>query len=215
MGNYAAWAAKAETVDCIQRPAFGYLFDCEIKFLARDKIDCRRGLQVILGFNRDLGADHPDLQPRIGILQRFCNPHIGGEGRGRGVQYRELVIACERQHVIEFEPRRRRIDQLAVRHKGGRLGEPGREPERADLALGLVAGTGAAIKPIKRGRVEEQGLHHRALSPSAVMRPLASTWNTWSRQNTVRPKKAATNTAKDNASRTGNSQTLAAGRRSA
>src|SRR5215475_12758242 len=63
--------------------------------------------------------------------------------------------------------------------------------------------------------MQEQGLHHRALSPSAVMRPLGSTRKTWSRQKTVRPKKLATNTAKDKASRIGSSHSSPAGRRSA
>ena len=36
-------------------------------------------------------------------------------------------------------------------------------------------GASAAVETVKGRRVEEQGLHHRTLSPSAVMRPLAST----------------------------------------
>src|SRR6266567_2924368 len=68
--------------------------------------------------------------------------------------------------------------------------------------------------------MQEQGLHHKALSPwalspSTVMRPLAWTWKIWSRQKTVRPQKLATKTAKDKASRTGSSHGLAGGRPSA
>src|SRR6516165_1980129 len=57
--------------------------------------------------------------------------------------------------------------------------------------------------------MQKQGFHHRALSPSIVIRPFASTWNSWSRQETLRPKKLATNTANDKASRTGSSQSPA------
>src|SRR6266850_1060532 len=114
------------------------------------------------------------------------------------MKHRQLVIPRERQHLIELEPRRRRVDQLAVRNERRRLGQPGRIPEGADLALRLIARAGASVEAVERGRVQEQGLHHRAylpwaLSPSAVMRPLASTRKTWSRQKTVRPKKLATN----------------------
>src|SRR5689334_24933562 len=63
--------------------------------------------------------------------------------------------------------------------------------------------------------MQEQSLHHRALPPSSVIRPLASTRNAWSRQKTVRPKKLATNTAKDKASRTRSNHGLAGERPSA
>jgi hypothetical protein len=47
------------------------------------------------------------------------------------------------------------------------------------------------------------------------MRPLGSTWKSWPRQKTARPKKLATNTAKDKTSRTGSSQSWAVVRPSA
>src|SRR5271165_7552132 len=56
--------------------------------------------------------------------------------------------------------------------------------------------------------MQKQGLHHRALSPSIVIRPLGLTGKSRSRQTTFRPKKLATNTAKDKASRSGSSQSL-------
>ncbi len=91
------------------------------------------------------------------------------------MEHRQFVVLGERQHMIDLELRRRSVDQLAVGDEGRRLGEPGREPERPDLAFGLITRTGAAVEAVEGRRVQEQGLHHRALSPSAVMRPLAST----------------------------------------
>ena len=91
------------------------------------------------------------------------------------MEHRQLVFPGDRQDLIELEPRRRSVDQLAVGQEGRRLGEPGRVPERADLAFGLIARTGAAVEAVEGRRVQEEGLHHRTLSPSAVMRPLAST----------------------------------------
>src|SRR5207248_5551660 len=97
------------------------------------------------------------------------------EGRRRGVEDGQFVFRGERQDLIELKPRRRRVNQLAVGQEGRRLSQPSRVPERADLALGLIARTGAAVEAVEGRRVQEQGLHHRTLSPSAVMRPLAST----------------------------------------
>ena len=167
--------AEAQTVDRIEGAALRHFLDREIELLAGDEVDGRRGLEAVFGLDRDLGADKADLQLRVGILQRLGDPDVGGEGRRRGVQHRQFVVAGERQNVVELEPRRRRVDQLAVGEEGRRLGEPSRVPERADLALGLIARTGAAVEAVEGRRVQEQGLHHRTLSPSAVMRPLAST----------------------------------------
>src|SRR6185312_15863000 len=45
-------------------------------------------------------------------------------------------------------------------HQGGRLGQPGGEPEGADLALGLVARTRAAVETVEGGSLEEEGAKH-------------------------------------------------------
>src|SRR4030081_1345801 len=40
------------------------------------------------------------------------------------------------------------------------VGEPGRIPERPDLAGGLIARAGASIEVIVGGRIQEKRLHH-------------------------------------------------------
>ncbi len=50
--------------------------------------------------------------------------------------------------------------------KRRRLGEPGRIPERADLAPRLIARAGAAVEAVEGRRMQKQGLHHRPFSPS-------------------------------------------------
>ena len=105
----------------------------------------------------------------------------------------QLVIAGERQDVVEPQPRRRRVDQLAAGHQRRRLRQPGRVPERADLALCLVARARPAVEPVEGRRVQKQGLHHTGLSPSMRIRPPGSTRNSWSRQNAA----AAEATQKD------------------
>ena len=57
----------------------------------------------------------------------------------------------------------RRVDQHAVRHQRGRLREPGRVPERADLAARLVARARAAVEALVRGRVQEERALHGPL----------------------------------------------------
>ena len=139
VGDGAVRATEAHTVDCVEWPALGDLLDREIKLFAGDKVDSGGRLQTVLGFDGDLGADHADLQPRVLVLQRLGDPDVRGEGRCRRVKHRQLVLAGDRQHVGELELCRRSVDQLAVRHECGRLGQPSRIPEGADLALGLIA----------------------------------------------------------------------------
>src|ERR1700739_3655481 len=155
----AARPAEAEPVDLVPAASLGDLKDREIKLLTRDKVESGGRRETLLWLHCDLGADHADLKLRVGVLQRFGDSDIGGEGRGRGVQHREFVFARERQHVVELEARRWRVDQLAAWNEGSRLGQPGRIPERADLAPCLVTRAGAAIEAVERRRVEEQGLH--------------------------------------------------------
>src|SRR5580700_2369115 len=103
------------------------------------------------------------------------------------------------------------IDQLAVGYQRRRLRQPGRKPERADLPLRLVTRACAAVETVERRRLQEQGFHHTAFSPPTVSRPPASTRNSCTRHNTLRPQKLPRNTAKDKASRNGSSQNPAVG----
>jgi len=50
-------------------PAVGDFLDGEIKFIARGEIHDRRGFQGFFGVDRRLGADQPDFQRRIGVLE--------------------------------------------------------------------------------------------------------------------------------------------------
>ena len=50
------------------------------------------------------------------------------------------------QAALEVDFMRRTIQQLAAGHERGGLGQPGRVPIAGDLALGLVARAGAAVR---------------------------------------------------------------------
>ena len=62
--------------------------------------------------------------------------------------------------VGEAEPVRRRVDQLGALDQRGGLRQPGRIPERLDLAPVLIARAGSAIEALERRRLQKQGLHH-------------------------------------------------------
>ncbi len=141
--------AEAQAVDRFIGSPFRDLLYGEVELLACNEVDRRGGVEALFRLDRDFGADQADLQPRVFVLQRFGDFDIGGEGGRRGVDHRQLVAAGQRQYLIELEPGRRSVDQSAARNQGSRLGQPGRVPERADLALGLVARSGAAVEAVE------------------------------------------------------------------
>ncbi len=79
------------------------------------------------------------------------------------MDHAQLEVAGLPGDSLQADARGRRVDQLAAGHQRGWLGEPGWKPERLDLPLRLIAGTGTAIEAIEGGRVQEKGLHHDAL----------------------------------------------------
>jgi hypothetical protein len=60
-------------------PPVGDFLDGEIKFIARGEIDDRRGFQRSFGVDRSLGADQPDFQRQIRLLESRDRLHIRGE----------------------------------------------------------------------------------------------------------------------------------------
>jgi len=86
------------------------------------------------------------------------------------VQHRKLVAGRLAHDIRKRDLMRDRIDQLAVRHHRGDLGEPGRIPERADFAAGLVARTSAAIETIEGRSLQEQRAHTTLSGASVAAR---------------------------------------------
>ena len=156
----AVGVAVGQARDAGEVAALGDLLDGEIELVARDEIDILAGQQAAVRIDRDLGADQADLELRIGRLERAHRPQVGLERRRRGVQHHQIALGCFRQDVVEAEPVRRRVDQLGALDQGGRLRQPGRIPERADLAAHLIARAGAAIEAVERRSLQEQRPHH-------------------------------------------------------
>src|SRR5499433_2743643 len=71
----------------------------------------------------------------------------------------QVVAAGQGRYVGKLQLVWWRIDQLAVSDQSCRLREPGREPKRANLAPGLIARSGAAIKALEGGGLQEQRAH--------------------------------------------------------
>ena len=143
----------------------GDLLDGEIELVARDEIDQRRGVQAACRVDGDFGADQADFQVAVGCLERLDGRDVGRERRRRGVQHDEIVVPRARRHFGELGAVRRRVDQLRAFDQSGRLGEPGRVPERADFAARLIARAGAAVEAVERGGLKKQCPHHVSTSP--------------------------------------------------
>ncbi|CAM2845564.1 hypothetical protein BUGL105410_06085 [Burkholderia gladioli] len=75
----------------------------------------------------------------------------------------QLVVGGDLQRLRHRQIVGGRVEHAAAGHQGGGLGQPGGIPERADLALGLVARAGAAIEAVIGRRLQEQRLQDRHL----------------------------------------------------
>ena len=157
-----------------QRPALGDLLDREVELGAAHEVERGRGGQGRLARHRDVGADETQPQAWVLALQRLGHLHVVREGRRARVQHREVVVARERHHVGEREIGGRRVDQARAGDERGRLGQPRRIPERADLPARLVPRAGAAIEPLERRWMQEERAEvrghggHLNRSPSSI-----------------------------------------------
>ena len=105
-----------------------------------------------------LAPTRPILMAGLSSFQELGEPRVGRKRRRAGVHDDEVVAARDRAALIDSQLVSRRIEQARVRHQRGRLRQPGREPERFDLALGLVARTRAPVETIERRRLQKQCL---------------------------------------------------------
>jgi hypothetical protein len=95
------------------------------------EIHGRGDAQGLLGKHHGVGAYEADLHARVALLQQRRRLGVlRHRWRGR-VQHDELEARGAIEHLVEVEILRRRVDQLAARHEGRGLGQPGRIPERA------------------------------------------------------------------------------------
>src|SRR5215510_13669038 len=139
VNDLAAWHAVAEPVDLLERMPLAHFLAREVEFEAGDEVDCLRGLQRLLWQDGDVWADEAHHQLRVDIFHRLGGFDVGAEGGGARMDEAQLELLRLLQHCVERHVRRRRIDELTIRHQGGRLGEPGRVPERANFATSLVS----------------------------------------------------------------------------
>ncbi len=139
--------------------AVGDFLDREIELVARDEINGRGFRERLLGFDRDLGADEADFRGRVHILDHLGRFDVLTERRRRGVQDDQIFAANVAFDVLEGEIMRRRVDQLRAFNERRWLREPCRIPERAHLALHLIARAGTAIVAVKRGSLQKERAH--------------------------------------------------------
>ncbi len=160
VGDGAAGVAVAQTRDRRPGPVLGHFLDGEVEFVAGDEVHHRAFDQAEVRLDRDLGPDQPGLEAGVLGLQRLDHLHVRLERRGGGVEHHQIVVLGDLDHLGQTLAMRRRVDQPAALDHGGGLGQPGGIPERLDLALGLVAGAGAAVETVERGSLEEKCAKH-------------------------------------------------------
>ena len=100
-------------------------------------------------------ADKTDAKPRVLGFQRFSDSRVGGKGRRACVDDDQVVVMRQWQNVGELKATRGRIDEPASWNERRRLREPCGVPKGPNLARGLIAGPGTAIKSFIRGWIEE------------------------------------------------------------
>jgi hypothetical protein len=77
------------------------------------------------------------------------------------MQHHEVAVHGLGRDVLEFEPVGRRVDKLRAVNERGGLGEPGRVPERLNLAAHLITRAGAPVEAVEGWRLQKQRPHHR------------------------------------------------------
>ncbi len=157
--HHRAVALVAQPENALERAALRHLLDGEVELGAADEIDGFAREERLVGRDRDMGAHQPDEERRIRALEGFRHLDVGIEGGRAGMHDQKVVVRGERQHVVDGEAARGRVDQLAAGHERRGLGEPGRIPEGANLALRLIARAGAAVEALVGGRIEEERSH--------------------------------------------------------
>ncbi len=160
VGDRALGVAPAEARDLRPGDVVGDVLDGEVELVAGDEVHDRRLDQAAVRLHRDLGADQAGLEVRVDRLQRLNGLHVRLERRHRGVDHHQVEVLGHGRDVRQALAVRRGVDELGLLHQGGRLGQPGRVPERADLPFGLVARAGAAVETVEGRRLEKQGPEH-------------------------------------------------------
>ena len=111
---------------------------------------------VASGSTATLAPIMPIFRFGLSALSASAVLHIGGERRSGRMQHHEIVFGGVGRDVLEFQPVRRRIDELRAFDQRGGLRQPRRIPERLDLAARLIARARAAVETVERRRLQEE-----------------------------------------------------------
>ena len=125
-----------------------------VEFPAGHEIHLGGDSQGFLGENGHLRTHQAHQQ--LGILgfktaDRFQVVMEGGAG---GEEHRQFEVAGQVRHLGHRQVLRWGVHHPAFRDESGRVAQPGGIPKRGDLPGGLIARAGAAVKILKRRRVE-------------------------------------------------------------
>ena len=123
-------------------------------------VDRGRDLERLLGLRGGMAADEGNDAIGIGGLDRLGRARVHPQRRSRGVEHHEVVVLGFVDRALEVVTVRRSVEQARSRNHPGRVGQPGRIPERPDLARGLVARPRTTVKVLIGRRIQEKRLHH-------------------------------------------------------
>src|SRR2546427_10208988 len=87
---------EAETENRLEGPAPGDVLNREVELVPRDEVDRGRSRQRSLWIHGDVRADETDPEPRIRLLQRFCNANVVSERGRTSMEDRKLVSRGDR-----------------------------------------------------------------------------------------------------------------------
>ncbi len=155
--------AVGQAQDVLERLARGHVLAGVVELLAADEVDGLARAQRAARIDRGLGADHADHHIRLALLQFLGELGVGGERGRAGVDDDQFIVSGDIQRLLHGQAVGRCVEHPAARHQRGGLRQPGRVPERLDLALGLIARARAAVEAVEGRGLEEKGFFHSGL----------------------------------------------------
>src|SRR5581483_1398312 len=163
----AAVAAVGDAGDGAPVATLRDLLHRDVELLAGDQVDRVRRVERELGLRGRLSADERDHGVPVPRLDLLRGLGVLPQRRRARVDDHEVVVRRDHDGFVLVQPFGRSVEQARARDHPGRVREPGRVPERPDLALRLVARPRAAIEVLVGRRVQKESLHHRFDIPLA------------------------------------------------
>ena len=147
-----AFLAETQTRNGFHRAVFTDLLAGEVELLATHPINRRGRLERLGRQDSRVRPNESDLRVRALSLDGLGHLAVVLQRRRGRIDDDVAEVLGDAQGLLHADVMGRTVEQSGIRHQGGRLGQPSWVPEGSHLTACLIAGTGAAIEAIKRGR---------------------------------------------------------------